>query len=199
MDVKPVTLKGHSVYLEPISEKHAEGLFAIGQVADDWLYMPRACFQSVEEVNDWVEEALMLQEKGIHFTFVICDAATSKPVGSTRYLNIRQRDRGLEIGYTWMAKHAQRTAANTEAKLLLLSHAFEQLEMLRVELKTDARNTRSQAAIARLGATREGTFRRHMIVRDGFVRDSVYFSIIDAEWPMVKAGLQSKLDLLHSS
>ncbi|MCG8672338.1 MAG: GNAT family N-acetyltransferase, partial [Pseudomonadales bacterium] len=188
-----------SVYLEPISEKHIDGLFAIGQVADDWLYMPRPCFQSLQDTSEWVQEALMLADKGIHTTFVICDSDTLQPVGSSRYLNVRKRDRGLEIGYTWMAKHAQRTAANTEAKLLLLTHAFEALGMIRVELKTDARNTRSQTAIARLGAKREGTFRRHMIVQDGYIRDSVYFSIVDSEWPTIKAGLQSKLDLLHSS
>lgn len=193
MTVTPLTLTGRHVRLEPVSPQHIDGLFAIGQEPEDWRYMPRPCLQSRQDAAQWVDEALALQRRGQHFTFVICDAQTSAVLGSTRYLSVRPRDRSLEIGYTWLGKPAQRTAVNTETKLLLLSHAFEQLLAHRVELKTDARNLRSQKAIARLGATKEGVFRKHMVVQDGFVRDSVYFSIIANEWPGIKAGLEAKL------
>lgn len=195
MEVKPVTLTGQHVYLEPIAEKHILGLYEIGQEPDDWLYMPRPCFQSRGDTAQWVAQAQTLAEKGEHITFAICDASDHSVLGSSRYLSIRQRDKSLEIGYTWLGKKAQRTRANTEAKLLLLTHAFESLGAIRVELKTDSRNQRSQKAIARIGAKKEGVFRKHMIVQNGFVRDSVYFSIVDSEWPEVKKNLLKLLSV----
>lgn len=193
MDVSPVTLQGNTIFIEPLNESHAQGLYDIGQVADDWLYMPRPCFQSVEDTLSWIAEAQQLAAEKTHISFVIRRKADQKILGSTRFLNIRCRDRSLEIGYTWLGKEAQRTQVNTEAKLLLLGHAFETLKAIRVELKTDARNLRSQQAITRLGAKREGVFRKHMIVQNGYIRDSVYFSIIDDEWAVVKTRLQQLL------
>lgn len=189
MDVKPLTLENRWVRLEPLTLQHAEGLWAIGQQADDWLWMPRACFQSLDDTRQWITEALAQQDKGLQIAFAIRDRASGELAGSTRYLNIRPKDRGLEIGWTWLGRAFQRTPVNTAAKLLLLGHAFDSLNALRVELKTDARNQRSQAAIARLGATREGVFRRHMVVQGGFVRDTVYFSITDQDWPAVQPQL----------
>jgi RimJ/RimL family protein N-acetyltransferase len=189
MDVKPLTLENRWVRLEPLTLQHAEGLWAIGQQADDWLWMPRACFQSLDDTRQWITEALAQQDKGLQIAFAIRDRASGELAGSTRYLNIRPKDRGLEIGWTWLGRAFQRTPVNTAAKLLLLGHAFDSLNALRVELKTDARNQRSQAAIARLGATREGVFRRHMVVQGGFVRDTVYFSITDQDWPVVQPRL----------
>ena len=193
MDVLPVTLQGHGILIEPLTEDHSKGLFAIGQEAQDWLYMPRPCFSSLQDCQQWIMQAQELAQQGSHISFAIRRVSDGQLLGSSRYLNIRSRDKSLEIGYTWMGKAAQRTFANTATKFLLLSHAFESLGAIRVELKTDGRNQRSQAAIARIGAKKEGVFRKHMIVQGGYVRDSVYFSIIDDEWPTVKADLLAML------
>ena len=192
-DVRPVLLENTWVRLEPLQPHHADALFAIGQHAGDWAWMPHGCFTSIEQTRSWIADALALQEKGEQVSFVIIDRNSGAVAGSTRFLNIRRRDRGLEIGWTWLGRDFQRSAVNTATKLLMLQHAFDTLGALRVELKTDARNLRSQAAIARLGATREGVFRRHMIVQDGVVRDTVYFSITDLDWPRVRDGLLQKL------
>ena len=125
--------------------------------------------------------------------FAIVETDKGRAVGSTRFLNIRPEHRGLEIGWTWIGREWQRTSVNTETKFLLLRHAFERLGCIRVELKTDARNERSQQAIERIGAKREGILRSHMLVQEGFRRDSVYFSVLDEEWPAVKEGLEKRL------
>lgn len=189
-DISPVTLEGVHVRLEPLAEHHAPGLFAVGQTEADWTYLPRACFGSEADCREWVAEALAAPD---HQPFAIVERQGDRPVGSSRYLNIRPAHRGLEIGWTWLARDWQRTPVNTEAKLLLLTHAFETLGAIRVEFKTDERNARSQAALERIGARREGVLRQHMIVQNGHLRNSVYFSILDGEWPAVKAGLKQKL------
>lgn len=193
MKVTPRVIRGESVVLEPISVSHAQGLWSIGQQEDDWRYLPRPCFRSLEDATEWVKDALVLSQKGEHITYVILSTTTKQILGSTRYLNIRGKDRSVEIGWTWLSQAAQRTQVNTETKHLLLSYAFEVLGAYRVEFKTDSRNLRSQRAIERIGATREGVFRKHAIVQQGYVRDSVYFSIIDTEWDHVNAMLQAKL------
>jgi RimJ/RimL family protein N-acetyltransferase len=141
----------------------------------------------------YVETALAEQRRGVSLPFATVAQANDEVIGSTRYGNIAPADHRLEIGWTWYAAPYQRTAANTEAKLLLLTHAFEALGAMRVEFKTDALNVRSRTAIARLGAVEEGTFRKHMRTASGRIRDSVYFSIVDTEWPAVKARLTGKL------
>lgn len=153
--------------------------------------MPRACFVDLADTRQWVEEALAATGQ---LPFAIVETARDRVVGSTRFLNIRPEHRSLEIGWTWLGQEWQRTAVNTEAKLLLLSHAFERLGCVRVEFKTDARNERSQQALERIGATREGVMRNHMIVQGNYVRDSVYFSIIDSDWLSVKERLQRLKD-----
>ena len=190
LEVKPVTLEGEHVRLEPLSLEHAPGLFACGQEAQDWAYMPHGCFVDLADCQRWIEEANATAD---HLPFAIVETTTSQPVGSSRFLAIRPEHRGLEIGWTWLGRDWQRTPVNTEAKLLLMGHAFETLGAIRVEYKTDARNERSQKALLRIGATREGVFRQHMVVQDGYLRDSVYFSVIDREWPAVKQGLLDKL------
>lgn len=184
---------GEHVILEPIAMSHIDGLFEIGQQMDDWAYLPIPGFCSRQEAEKWVGQALGLAERGLHFTFVLVHPSSGQLMGSTRYLNIRERDHGLEIGYTWLGEAYQRTAANTEAKYLLLKNAFESIGAHRVEFKTDLRNIRSQNAIERLGAQREGVFRRHMVAQGGHIRDSVYYSITDLDWPQVKKGLEDKL------
>lgn len=187
--VSPVVLEGRHVRLEPLAREHAQGLFNRGQDQEDWRYMPRSCFVDVADCRHWIDEALSTPG---HISFAIIEKAGQRVVGSSRYLNIREAHRGLEIGWTWLGRDWQGTAINGESKLLLLGHAFENLGAVRVEFKTDARNRRSQLALQGIGARWEGVMRRHMIVQDDFVRDSVYFSITDQDWPAVKAQMQAR-------
>ena len=189
----PVTLVGRHARLEPLAPRHAPDLLAAGSDPSIWAYLSRPAFRDLADTEGWIAEVLAEVAAGRQIAFATVDLEAGRAVGSTRYLDIRSADRGIEIGSTWLGTAAQRTAVNTECKYLLLEHAFETLGALRVQLKTDARNIRSQNAIARIGAFREGVLRRHMIVRDGHVRDSVYFSIVDSEWPSVKTALLAKL------
>jgi RimJ/RimL family protein N-acetyltransferase len=190
MRVEPVVLTGETLQLEPLRQEHAQGLYNRGRSAGDWSYMPRACFIDMADTRQWIDEAIAAPGQ---LPFAIVEKAKGKVIGSTRYLNIRPEHRSLEIGWTWLGQQWQRTAANTEAKLLLLCHAFDRLGCVRVEFKTDARNARSQRALERIGATREGVLRKHMIVQGNFARDSVYFSVIDSDWP----GVRERLTLLR--
>ena len=186
-------LSNQWVRLEPLQPMHADALWKIGQQAADWQYLPRGCFTSQDDLHAWIDEALLAQTKGEQQAFVIFDQQTGQCCGSTRYLNIRAAHFGVEIGWTWLAQSAQRTAINTATKLCLFEYAFEQWQMRRVELKTDLRNLRSQRAIERLGAVREGVWRKHMCVQQGYMRDTVFYSVIDDEWPMIKQRLQAFL------
>lgn len=188
IDIKPVTLSGTSVRLEPMTLAHAAALSRVGLEPELWRWIPSPV-TTAEEMHRYVTTALDELQRGVSLPFVIVDQASGQIIGSTRYGNIEVAHRRLEIGWTWLTPAFQRSRANTEAKLLLLTHAFEILGMHRVELKTDALNAKSRAAIGRIGATQEGIFRRHMITASGRVRDTVYFSIIDSEWPAIKAKL----------
>ena len=188
MRVTPVTLEGNAVRLEPLSQVHAQGLYNRGRTTADWMFMPRSNFVDMPDTRHWIDEALATPAQ---LPFAIVETGKGKAVGSTRYLNIRPAHRSLEIGWTWLGSEWQRTAVNTEAKLLLLTHAFERLGCVRVEFKTDARNERSQQALGRIGATREGVLRNHMITQNNFIRDSVYYSVLDDEWLTVKARLEA--------
>ena len=185
--VTPVVLLGKEVRLEPLGLIHAQGLYNRGRVEADWTHLPRSCFVDLADTRHWIDEALGVEGQ---LPFAIVETVKDKVIGSTRYLNIRPEHRSLEIGWTWLGQNWQRTAINTETKLLLLSHAFEKLGCIRVEFKTDTRNERSQRALQRIGATKEGVLRNHMIVQDEFVRDSVYFSVISSEWLDVKERLE---------
>ena len=189
-EVKPVVLEGEIVRLEPLEQAHAQGLYNRGRSEPDWAWMPRGGFVDLADTRQWIEAAMAEQNQ---LPFAIVSRAKGKAIGSTRYLNIRQKHGGLEIGWTWLGPEWQRTGVNTEAKLLLLSHAFETLQCIRVEFKTDLRNLRSQKALERIGATREGVLRSHMIVQGGFHRDSVYYSVIQDEWPRVRGHLRELL------
>ncbi len=195
--VEPVTLEGEYVRLEPLSMDHHTGLCEIGLDEDLWRWIPTQV-QTPDEMRKYIETALKLQADGSALPFATIYKAESRVVGSTRYMNIDRANRHVEIGATFVGKPWQRTVVNTEAKYLMLRHAFETLGCLRVELKTDALNERSRKAILRLGATQEGIFRNHVICANGRVRDSVYFSITDEEWPMIKTNLERKLKGPHS-
>jgi RimJ/RimL family protein N-acetyltransferase len=192
MEVGPVRLQGRHVTLEPLEEQHAPGIFEAMQDEEVCRYLAWPPPAALDETRAFIRDARDLMARGQCVVFAQVWNATGAAIGSTRYLDIRPRDRQVEIGSTFLGRGYWRTSANTEAKYLLLRHAFESLGCVRVALKTDGRNTRSQAAIERLGAVREGVLRKHMNVR-GFQRDTVYFSILETEWPAVKARLEARL------
>jgi RimJ/RimL family protein N-acetyltransferase len=191
--VKPVTLQGKHVRLEPMTEAHVPGLAQIGIGQSFWDFMLYGNIQTEADMRNWVMDILSRAEKGTDLPFVAIHLASGRVAGATRYLNIMPKDRGLEIGGTWYGTDFQRTPVNTECKYLLLSHAFETLKCIRVQLKTDKRNERSQKAIERLGAKKEGILRNHMILPDGRFRDSVFYSILDTEWADVKKNLEEMM------
>ncbi len=193
MEVHPVNLQGIFIRLEPLSTEHIPDLALAGQDESIWQYMLYGPVTDEAHMRLWVEDMLKRQERGTDLPFAVILQRTGKAIGATRYIDIRLVDRGVEIGGTWYAVEHQRTAVNTECKFLLLKHAFETLGCIRVQFKTDLRNEISQKAIERLGAVKEGIFRNHMVLIDGTIRHSVYYSIIDSEWPKVKANLLQKL------
>ncbi|MBC8087469.1 MAG: GNAT family N-acetyltransferase [Phycisphaerae bacterium] len=188
MNIAPVTLSGRVVRLEPLQAEHAAPLAAVGLDPELWRWIPSAV-TTPAEMAEYVKTALDEEARGASLPFVIKDATSGAVLGCTRFGNIDVANKRLEIGWTWYTPPAQRTGANTEAKLLLLTHAFETLGANRVELKTDALNSKSRNAIARIGAQQEGIFRQHMVTASGRVRDTVYFSIIRDEWPAAKQRL----------
>lgn len=188
MNVKPVTLSGKAVRLEPLAQAHVPALTRVGLNPELWRWIPNQV-SNAEEMLAYVQAALTEQRDSVSLPFAIVAQTGGEAIGCTRYMNIVPAHRRLEIGSTWLTGSAQRSGANTEAKLLLLTHAFETLGANRVELKTDALNLKSRTAIARIGATAEGILRKHVICASGRVRDTVYFSIIDSEWPAVKVRL----------
>jgi N-acetyltransferase len=191
--VTATTLEGARIRLEPLGEEHHAALCAVGLDDELWRWTPKPV-RTAEEMAAYIAVALGERAAGRALPFVIIDKATGQAIGSTRYMAIEPAHRRVEIGSTWLGRSWQRTAANTEAKYLLLRHAFETLGCIRVELKTDALNERSRAAIRRIGAREEGTLRSHMITASGRVRDTVYYSILDGEWPEVKRALESRLE-----
>ncbi|USK72233.1 GNAT family N-acetyltransferase [Peribacillus asahii] len=192
MEITPVKLIGERVILLPLEVHHIQELFDAGNNPDIWAYMPMKV-QSIEDMKRLVDGALQAREQGSEFPFAIFDRDLEKIVGSTRFLDISIPNQSLEIGWTWLSPTVWRTRINTECKYLLLKHCFETLGALRVQIKTDGRNVRSQKAIERIGAVKEGVLRRNRILYDGFVRDSVYYSVIDREWEKVKDKLESML------
>jgi len=192
MEISPVILEGHHVRLEPLLPAHEEALIAAAADGELWnstvtIVPTRATMAA------YIATALEAQAQRRELPFVIIRKSSGQVVGHTRFYDIEREDRRVEIGYTWLAASAQRTRVNTQAKLLLLTHAFEVWRCIRVALITDVLNQQSRTAILRLGAKQEGILRNHMIMAGGRYRDSVVFSIIEAEWPEVKAGLEARL------
>lgn len=189
----PVVLDGKRVRLEPLSMNHLEALCEVGLDPALWAKAITP-LQSEKDMRKYILTALEWHIQGSALPFVIIDKPSATIAGSTRYANIDEANKRLEIGWTWVGRAWQRTYVNTEAKFLLLRHAFETLGCIRVEFKTDSLNTQSRSALTRIGAKEEGTLRNHMIVHDGRYRDSVYFSIIDSEWPESKRRLSALLE-----
>jgi len=192
-DPQPVTLDGEHVRLEPLAPGHAADLFVAGADPLVWRYLPIPPPSSIDEIESWIAEAIARGETVGDIPFAIIDRASGRAAGSTRYLDIRRSDRALEIGWSWVGAAYQRTAINTECKYLLLAHAFDRLGAIRVQFKANARNERSLRAIERIGGIREGVLRKQRIQHDGYIRDAVYYSIIDDEWPEVKLRLEDRL------
>lgn len=192
MDIVPIILEGEHVRLEPLSSAAEDSLIAAAADGELWNSTVTTV-PSRETITAYIAAALGAQARGTELPFVIIRRSSGRVVGSTRFYAIERAHRRVEIGYTWLAASAQRTAVNTEAKLLLLTHAFEVWKCIRVAFVTNVLNQQSRTAIARLGAKQEGILRNHMIMPSGRYRDSVYFSIIDTEWPEVKAGLRARL------
>ena len=191
MNVQPVQLSGARATLVPMAEDHAPGLSEAGRHPGLWTYMPVTRPETLADMRRIVQAALAEQARGVSLPFTIMDQeAGGQIVGSTRLSDLSIPHRQGEIGWTWLTPAAQRTRLNTECKYLLLRHCFETLDMIRVQLKADARNERSLRAMERIGAVREGVLRRHRVLPDGFVRDSVYYSVIAEEWPQTKAHLE---------
>ncbi len=190
MQVSPVTLEGKWVRLEPLDERYIPDLVVAAQAPEIWEFMAFTSLRTADELRaafrQWAASTNSV-------SFIIVRRSDGRAVGMTAYLNIAPEDRALEIGGTWLDPQVWRTPINTECKYLLLRHAFETLGCVRVQLKTDSRNIRSQRAIERLGAVKEGVLRKHMIIHNGYVRDTFMYSIIDSEWPAVKERLEGFL------
>ena len=189
--ITPVTLTGKHVRLELLNEAHIPGLTEIGVGQNFWHFMLYGDMKTEADMRSWVLDIVSRGQKGTDLPFAVIHLESGRVAGATRYLNIMPNDRGLEIGGTWYGTEFQRTAINTECKYLLMTHAFETLHAIRVQLKTDSRNERSQKAIERIGAKKEGILRNHMILPDGYIRDSVFYSILDTEWIEVKKNLEA--------
>ncbi|TQK75274.1 RimJ/RimL family protein N-acetyltransferase [Brevibacillus sp. AG162] len=189
LNIEPVILEGKLVRLEPLRMVHVDGIWEAGAYEEIWPYMS-VTIRTREDAQAFILQALKNEQAQTELPFVIIRQADEQIIGSTRFLGIAKKDRGLEIGFTWLTPSVWKTGVNTECKWLLLRHCFEQLGCIRVQLKTDSRNLNSQRAIARIGGVREGVLRNHMVMPDGYIRDSVYFSILDCEWPEAKQKLQ---------
>ena len=192
MDVKAVTLEGKRVRLEPMRSDHLDSLTHAGAFEELWKWT-RDFAHTPDSMNTYVNEALHSAERGEAIPFVTIDKESGRVIGSTRFANIDRANRHVEIGWTWITPEFQRTHVNSEAKYLMLTHAFEVWGCARVELKTDVLNTKSRRAMLRMGATEEGTLRKHVLAYAGRWRDTIYYSVLDVEWPAVKARLASFL------
>ena len=192
MNITPLVLEGLHVRLEPLSLEHHAQLCEVGLDAELWRWTT-SLVRTPEEMRYYIATALKWQDEGTALPFATVDKASARVIGSTRYANIDRENRHLEIGWTWICSPWQRTVVNTEAKYLMLCHAFESLECIRVEFKTDSLNEKSRRALLRIGAKEEGVLRNHLIAHGGRIRHSAYYSIIDSEWPEVKTNLEKKL------
>jgi len=190
----PVTLEGSTVRLEPVRREHAELFWEVAKndLEDIFRWIPYP-MKTPEDFQRLIDKAFKEQERGESVVFATVERSSGRVIGSTRFMNIDRINRRVEIGSTWIAPAWQRTGVNTEAKYLMLRHAFEVWKCIRLELKTDALNQKSRNAILRIGAKEEGTLRRHLLTWTGRVRDTVYFSILDNEWPEVKAKLEARM------
>jgi RimJ/RimL family protein N-acetyltransferase len=189
MKLRPITLTGQVVRLEPLGFEHVSDLLSAAPYDAIWTYLDEPTPHVRSDIEAFVRDALKDQEGGTRLPFAIVDLSSGVAVGSTSYIDIRPHDRAVEIGWTWLTPSTWGSGANTDAKFLLMRHAFEDQNAGRVAIKTDRRNQRSQKAIEKLGAVKEGIWRNHRILSDGSYRDSVFYSVIDSEWPSLRQRL----------
>ncbi len=194
VNLAPVTLEGSDVRLEPLSESHHDALCAVGLDPELWKWIPIQVLTR-DQMMKYIRAVLADQEKGTSIPFATVERTSGKVVGATRFMNIDVPNKRVEIGSTWIGGPWQRSAINTEAKYLMMRHAFEAWGCNRVELKTDSLNSKSRNAILRIGAKEEGILRSHMVTWSGRLRDTVYFSVIAPEWPEVKANLEARMEV----
>ncbi len=193
MTMQPIILTGRLVRLEPLTEKHVPDLTVFGNDESIWRYLPYGQIRTKKQMAALVRDFLARRDEGTDWGFAVVSLEIGRAIGSTRYLDIQPQHRALEIGGTWYAAAYQRTGVNTECKYLLLEYAFEKLGCQRVQFKTDLRNEKSQLALERIGAVREGVLRKNLIMPDGYARSSVVYSILAGEWPRVKTHLEGLL------
>jgi RimJ/RimL family protein N-acetyltransferase len=198
-DLRPVVLRGKQVYLEPLEERHAAELFAIGRDERIWRYFPRCPITSEEDAQRFIEQAMLSRAFGNELQFAIRACATDALIGATRYQDIQPRHESVEVGWTFVHPGHWFRGAGTESTLLLVQHAIEDLGAGRVWCKTDARNLRTQRVLEKCGAHREGVLRRHLRSRDGLIRDSVIYSVLPEEWPALKQRTEKILARLWAS
>lgn len=192
LNIQPITLKGSWVQLEPLNESHKNELYDAAQDEAIWTYNSSKAFG--DRFYRWFDKAIHCFQRQEHLPFIVRRLSDKKMIGSTRYYDINSEHHRLTIGYTWYIPEVWGTYVNPECKFLLLKFAFEDSQINRVEFVTDSRNSRSRAAIKKLGAVEEGLLRHHMILEDGFIRDTVMFSIVKPDWPQIKSRLQSRLE-----
>ena len=192
MKLGPIVLQGPGVRLEPLALSHADSLLTAASDSEVWQWMP-ARIGSREDLERWINEALAAQAAGSEYAFAVVDERSGKAIGSTRYMDVSEAHRGVEVGWTWYARESWGSTVNPTCKYLLLTHAFEDWGAIRLYLKTDSLNARSRAAIVKLGARHEGDLRNHRVRPDGSYRHSSYYSILDSEWPEVKERLWARI------
>ena len=189
----------YRIRLELLHRRHASDLSDAGNDPEIWWYLPGQAFRHSRDASNWIDQALVEYENGRRIPYAIINAGNGKAIGSTSLMNLRKVHRGVEIGWTWLGRAYRRNRFNTESKYLLMQHAFEAMDAVRVEIKADERNLASQRALERLGATREGVLRSHMIMPDGHTSNSVYYSVMAEEWPNLKVSLEDFLGMTTSS
>lgn len=199
MRIQSVTLSGRLVVLEPLHERRAGELLSAAAHDEIWSYLDEPTPNTPEQIQELIADAIRQQEQGRRVAFSIINRATGAAVGSTSYIDIRPGDRGVEIGWAWISPDSWGSGINTEATYLLLRHAFDDQGAIRVAMKADVRNARSRRAIESLGGVLEGIWRNHRILSTGRYRDSAYYSVIDSEWPTVKAGIEARLERRHNT
>ncbi|MET8122739.1 GNAT family protein [Micromonospora sp. NPDC005291] len=192
MDLTPVTLTGSIIRLEPLGLHHAAGLLKAAAYDEIWSYLDEPTPQRIEDAEALIRDAENEQANGARLPFATIDVSTGEVIGSISLIDIRQRDRAVEVGWAWLTPGSWRTGASRESVFMLMHHAFETMGTIRVAYKTDSRNVRSQNSILGIGAKQEGIFRSHRILSDGYVRDSIYYSVIEAEWPTVRDRYQAR-------
>jgi len=199
MDLALPTLEGKAFRLEPLNASHTDDLLHAASEDQIWTYLDEETPRTKAQIDRFIQDAIDEHGRGVRLPFAVIDRASEKAIGSISLIDIQQAHRGIEVGWAWISPDYWRSGASREAAYLLLKHAFEKMGAIRAAFKTDSRNARSQNLILGMGATQEGTFRNHRILSDGYVRDSIYYSILDREWPSIRLKMEADQERYHDS